>query len=295
MSCTTPAVVMAARKADELSWSPGPWLTEVAPRLGLPGFAVASVTVDRMTTQVVATSRGLLPAVTIAHRVGIYRATIAKHTAVFTVNLAIFREIKLALDHVQPSPAFSTMVACGIAGVPCSSLQYNWTIQDTYAYHGARAQVAEESFLRAKVAPGLVWCFLRAGCGTGGGLYFGPSVARQLKRSLPPSWTLHDSTLSFIAGLVTGASGSLATQWVHNVTLVAGRMAALGAALQAPHYTTVALRQAWAEMGVSILYRNFGPRMVINAFTVGVLSLSNIFHRPELSGSRYRPELSVSR
>ena len=284
MSCTTPAVVLAARRADELSWSPGPWLTEVAPRLGVPGFAVASVTVDRMTTQVVSTSRGLLPAVTIAHRVGIYRATIAKQTVAFTSYLALTREIKLALDRVQPSPAFSVMVACGVAGVPCSSLQYNWTIQDTYAYHRTRAQVASESFLRANVAPGLVWCFLRAGCGTGGGLYFGPSVARRLERSLPAGWTLHDSTLSFVAGLLTGASGSLATQWVHNVTLVAGRMAALGATLQAPHYTAVALRQAWTEMGVSILYRNFGPRMVINAFMVGVLSLSNIFHRPELSG-----------
>ena len=77
--------------------------------------------------------------------------------------------------------------------------------------------------------------------------------------------------------LLTGASGSLATQWVHNVTLVAGRMAALGATLQAPHHTTVALRSACSEMGVSILYRNFGPRMVISAFTVGVLSLSTSF------------------
>ena len=87
--------------------------------------------------------------------------------------------------------------------------------------------------------------------------------------------------------LLTGASGSLATQWVHNVTLVAGRMAALGATLQAPHHTTVALRSACSEMGVSILYRNFGPRMVISKRLHGRgAQLVHIFHRPELSGWR---------
>ena len=131
-----------------------------------------------------------------------------------------------------------------------------------------------------------MWCFLRAGCGTGGGLYFGPSVAAAMERASPAGWgsALPEGVTPFLAGLLTGAAGSLATQGVHNVTLVAGRMAALGERVQAPHYTTVALRAAWAELGVAILYCNFGPRMAINAFTVGVLSLCNIFARPEVSG-----------
>ena len=80
-----------------------------------------------------------------------------------------------------------------------------------------------------------------------------------------------------------GSVGSLATQGAHNVTLVAGRMAALGECTQAPHYTTEALRVAWREMGVRVFYLNFGPRLVINAVTVAVLNLCDIFHRPELS------------
>ena len=53
---------------------------------------------------------------------------------------------------------------------------------------------------------------------------------------------------------------------------------------QAPHYTTVALRAAVREMGPAVLWRNFAPRMVINAVTVAVLNVCDIFHRPELSG-----------
>ena len=267
------------------------WSTEVAPRVGAAGFAVSSVTIDRMTTQVVATSQGRLPAVTAAHRADIYRATILKQTALTSLQYVLTRELKLALDSVQPSPALSVMVACGAAGVPCSSLQYNWCIQDTYAFHGTLAPSSEgglAGFVRAKVAPGLLWCFLRAGCGTGGGLYCGPSAAAAIERAAPAGWAPPERATPFLAGLLTGAGGSLATQCVHNVTLVAGRMAALGERAQAPHYTTVALRQAWAEMGPAIFYRNFGPRMVINAFTVAVLSVCDIFASPEVSGWRRR-------
>ena len=254
-----------------------------------------------MALQVAATSQGLLPVSTLSHRLAIYRATIAKQSALTALQYALTRELKFALDAVQPSPALSTMVATGLLGVPCSSLSYNWAIQDTYKFHGALAprkphETGLIGFARAKVAPGLLWCFLRAGCGTGGALYCGPTVAAALRQHmvLPAASSggdgqragrcLPERAASLSAGLLTGALFSLATQCVHNVTLVAGRMAALGEAAQAPHYTTVALRQAWREMGGAIFFANFGPRMAINAVTVGVLNLCDIFHAPELSG-----------
>ena len=273
------------------------WPTDVAPRVGAAGFCAASVTVDRMALQVAATSQGLLPVATPAHRLAIYRATIAKQAALTTLQYGLTRELKFALDAVQPSPALSTVVATGLLGVPCSSLSYNWAIQDAYGFHGALAsrkphETGLTGFARAKVAPGLLWCFLRAGCGTGGALYCGPSVAAALRQhvALPAvasgggAGRLPERAASLSAGLLTGAAFSLATQCIHNITLVAGRMAALGEAAQAPHYTTVALRQAWREMGGAIFYANFGPRMAINAVTVGVLNLCDIFHAPELSG-----------
>lgn len=270
-----------------------PWITEVAPRLGFAGFSVASVTVDRMATQVVGTSDGRLPPVTTAHRLSIYRATIAKQTALTGLQFASTRELKLALDRAQPSPALSVMVACGLTGVPCSSLQYNWAIQDTYRFYGHAPPGGAPGlagFLRQKVAPGLPWCFLRAGCGTGGGLHFGPTAAAGFAEAWraargPAAAPLPERAARLAGGLATGAAASLATQGVHNVTLVAGRMAALGERAQAPHYSTVALAAAWREMGPAVLYRNFAPRMVISASTVAVLNVCDIFRRPEISGA----------
>ena len=112
------------------------WALEVAPRLGVAGFVVGSVTLDRMVTQVADTSQGRLPAATAAARAGVYRATIAKQAAISGAQYLATREIKLALDAVQPSAALSVVVACGLAGVPFSSLQYNSIIVDVWRYHG---------------------------------------------------------------------------------------------------------------------------------------------------------------
>ncbi|CAE8735004.1 unnamed protein product, partial [Polarella glacialis] len=261
---------------------------EVGPRVGMAGFAVASVTIERTASQVVKTSQGRLPLMTLGQRWGLYRATIGKHVGLMFLQYSGTREMRLALDQ-RIHPALSVICACGLMGVPCSSLQYNWAIQDTYRHFQILppASTGPLGFLRQKVAPGLCWCFIRAGCGTGGALYFGPSVTAQVEALgrglLPPpaNGGGGEASLkvfaSFAGGLTTGALGSLATQWVHNITLVAGRMAALGEVAQAPHYTTIAARAAWNEMGISLLYMNFPQRMVINAVTVGVLNACDIF------------------
>eukprot|EP00931_Biecheleriopsis_adriatica_P124585 TRINITY_DN99731_c0_g1_i1.p1 TRINITY_DN99731_c0_g1~~TRINITY_DN99731_c0_g1_i1.p1 ORF type:complete len:217 (-),score=28.14 TRINITY_DN99731_c0_g1_i1:27-581(-) len=181
----------------------------------------------------------------------------------------------------------SIMIACGTMGVPFSSLQYNWAIQDTYRHFKIDPPEVQgmASFLRQKMAPGLPWAFLRAGCGTGGGIYYGPTVSTFIDEAVRTQGCHMSSWLTnFLGGLVTGAFGSLATQWVHNITLVAGRMAALGSRQQAPHYTTVALATAWKEMGMGLFYANFPQRMAINAVTVATLNLCDIFYRPDISG-----------
>jgi len=259
------------------------WASEALPRCGIAGFLIAAVTVERGVKQTHATSLGQLPKVaTNSHRLGIFRASIAKQSLLTTGQYVATREIKLLLDRWHCPPWLSLVVACGLAGVPFSSLQYNWVIQDTYAYHGFPPPPLDGGFLRIKVAPGLAWCFMRAGCGTGGALYFGPSMTARVQQF--PCHAGYEELPSQLArlggGLITGAIGSLATQGVHNITLVAGRMAALGAQKQAPHYTVVAAKAAWQEMGVRMFYLNFGPRMAINAVSVSVLNLCDIFRAP---------------
>merc|ERR1712187_703573 len=85
------------------------------------------------------------------------------------------------------------------------------------------------AFLRQKLAPGLPWAFIRAAFGTGSGLYFGPKAAVTIEESLQNVGCDVPSRMTIVAGsLFTGAIASVATQGAHNVTLVAGRMAALG-------------------------------------------------------------------
>ncbi|CAE7236145.1 unnamed protein product [Symbiodinium necroappetens] len=252
---------------------------EVIPRLGTASVITAAVTIERMISQSVRTSSGRLPAATLSDRWSIFRGTIGKQAALNFLQFGITREMRLALDHVVP-PSVSIMFACGAVGVPFSSLQYNWTIQDTYRHFKVEPPVAAGflGFVRQNVAPGIFWAFLRAGCGTGGSLYWGPSVADQMQnRAKAYGLQLPGPLCSFLAGLATGASGSLATQWIHNVSLVAGRMSALGETTQAPHYTTAALYKARRELGLSLVYANFGSRMAINAVSVALLNACDIF------------------
>lgn len=277
----------AAASSPSSSPSASRWATEVAPRLGAAGFTVATVTIDRTAWMVVGTSAGRLPDLGRADRLRIYRQTVGKQTVLTFGQYFLTREIKLGLDTVQPAPALSTMVACGLTGVPFSSLQYNWAIQDTYRYFGAPppASPGFAGFLKQKVAPGVAWSFLRASFGTGGGLYFGPHAGARADAALRSCGLEPPATASkVLGGLFSGAAMALATQWIHNVALVGGRMAAVGETAQSPHYTGVALRTAWREMGPSMLYLNFPSRMVIQAVTVCILNACDIFHAPEISG-----------
>lgn len=250
-------------------------------RVGLSGFGVATITIERMASQVRNISQGRLPEMTVGRRWGMYRATIGKQTALMFLQCTGTRELRLAFDQVLPYPALSVMLAAGLSGVPGSSIQYNWIIRDTYRYFKFEVPV---SSVWDAVLPGIFWAFVRAGVCTGGGLYAGPFVSAALNEKFVTAGVEPNATITTLAGgLISGATGSLVTQWAHNITLVAGRMAALGANTEAPHYTISAARASWREMGVSLLYLNFPQRTLINAVTVSMLNFFDIFHRPELS------------
>eukprot|EP00933_Yihiella_yeosuensis_P043782 TRINITY_DN3873_c3_g2_i1.p1 TRINITY_DN3873_c3_g2~~TRINITY_DN3873_c3_g2_i1.p1 ORF type:complete len:286 (-),score=12.88 TRINITY_DN3873_c3_g2_i1:109-966(-) len=273
-------------------WSPKPglYLTEVLPRLSTAGFATGSITIERCLSQVVNTSEGRIPHASWSHAAQLFKSSILKHMGLVSFQYFGTRELKHSLDQVLPYPAISMFIACGALGVPCSSLQYNWAIQDTYRLFKFDApRVSSFSdFWRAKVSPGLVWCFARASFGTGGSLYYGPSVTAHIDSLVNDAGSGKTDKPSMLikclGGFITGACGSLATQNVHNITLVAGRMAALGETHGAPYFTRSAMITAWKEMGFGIFYLNFPQRTIINAVTISVLNMCDIFHRPDISG-----------
>uniref|UniRef100_A0A7S0B1X5 Uncharacterized protein n=1 Tax=Pyrodinium bahamense TaxID=73915 RepID=A0A7S0B1X5_9DINO len=264
------------------------YCSEVVPRVGLAAFAIATVTIERMAQQVVNTSNNpKLPGMTAARALDIYRKTIPKQWVLMVMQFGGVREMKLGLDSLQVPAALSTMLACGVMGVPGSSLQYNWAIQDTYKSFGYQPprHSTIAGFYRQQVAPGLPWAFARASLGTGSAVYLGPAATGRIDacvrggEGLGPPGPL----TKLLGGLVSGGACSVATQWIHNIALVAGRMAAMGDTTQAPYFTTAAMRVAWREFGPSVLYLNFPQRMVINAVTVAVLNACDIFGRTDLS------------
>merc|ERR1719382_1728968 len=61
-------------------------------------------------------------------KLALFKATIGKQATITFAQFFGTRELKFALDYIQPYPALSLMAAAGLTGVPCSSLQYNLII-----------------------------------------------------------------------------------------------------------------------------------------------------------------------
>jgi len=259
------------------------WLRECGPRLLTAGIGVSLVTIDRTIPQVVATSGGRLPTMPFLTRARMCGLFIPKQGVLKTGQFVAMREVKLSLDQYLPS-SLSTMLAYGLTGVPFQSVIYNTLISDTYKFHTGQAAGVNLREMARGVMPGIVWCFIRECCATGGGLYFGPilkqKVVSELEergKAMPP-----ELALRFSSGLVCGAFCALGTQWLHNATLTAGRMAAVGDTKGAPHYTMSSMRGAYAELGGKMFYLNYPQRMMVIAGASAMLNLLDIFHRPDL-------------
>lgn len=262
------------------------WITEVAPRLGLASFSIAAVVINGGAKMAVDTSAGRLPTLTPACHRAILQASIRKQMGFHLVWCASIRELKFVFESFKMPPLLSTMCAAGCIGVPLASLHWNHAIQDTYVYFKMPLPRVGGlmDYYRLKIAPGIMWSFVRGAGATGAGLHLGPSASAFVGNQLKLNDALPKDVINLTGGLTSGILCAVATQWAHNVALIAGRMAALGEKTQAPYYTRLAVHQAWKEMGLSMLYSGLATRVPVTAATVAALHVCNLFHRPDFSG-----------
>jgi len=234
--------------------------------------------------QVVKTSDGAMGRLSMAlwARMGL-RIT-PKAGGLKAVQYGVMREMKLGLDAAGCNPSLSKMLAFGVVGTGFQSIIYNLLISDMYKiYSGKAAGNFSLSVLAQGTMPGIVWCFGRETFSMGAGIALQPFVTSFAQRKLKErGYEAPDLVLRCVTGFMTGGVTALGTQWLHNTTLVAGRMAAQEVLREAPHYTIGSIRRTYQELGMAMFYTNYPQRMTLIAGAVGLLSLCDIFHKPEL-------------
>eukprot|EP00440_Ansanella_granifera_P015627 gb/GFBE01016978.1/.p1 GENE.gb/GFBE01016978.1/~~gb/GFBE01016978.1/.p1 ORF type:complete len:318 (+),score=74.74 gb/GFBE01016978.1/:1-954(+) len=275
--------------SDPLSWFKV-WGTEVLPRTAVAGNVIGLILVNSTMPQVVKTSDGKMPPLTRAMWVRMAVRITPIAGGLKTAQYAVMREMKLALDQVV-HPGLSTMLSFGVVGTLFQSVIYNTLIAEMYkVYTGeVRAKPGFGELVRG-VQPGIVWCFGRECFSMGGGLYLGPFVKARLAAMLKDESGGHsvggvqisEGVMRFGSGFLSGACTAFGTQWMHNVSLVAGRLAAAKEARGAPYYTGAAWNTAYKELGPAVFYMNYPQRMCLIAGAVALLNCVDIFHRPEL-------------
>jgi len=267
-----------------VSHTPGyHWLSEVAPRLGCAGGVIGLILVNSTMPQVVKTSGGRMPKLGPAVWGKMVFYITPKAGGLKAVQYGVMREMKLTLDKVVP-PGIATMLSFGIVGTFFQSIIYNTLIADMYKIHMGKEK--ERLSLRALargLAPGFVWCFARESGAMGGGLWLGPPLKAEIEIKLKERGIeVPEQGLRFLGGFCSGAFTAIATQWLHNTTLYAGRMAATNEVVGAPFYTGSSIKACWGELGYRMFYSNYPQRMTLIAGAVALLNMLDIFHRPDL-------------
>jgi hypothetical protein len=261
------------------------YTSEVVPRLFTAGGVIGVILTSSTIPQVVRTSEGRIGSLSWATKGRMFAVITPKAAGYKAIQYGLMREMKAVLDPVV-GPAASKVIAFGAIGTLFQSVIYNTLIADMYAIHTGKAKEAAPFNLRAffrGIAPGVVWCFGREGGSMGGGLVLQPIVKEHVEARLrEANLEVPEIPLKFATGVLSGAGTALATQWLHNITLYAGRMNAVGEVKEAPHYTIGSIRACYQELGVSMFYKNFPLRMNLIAGAVGLFSLIDLFHRPEL-------------
>eukprot|EP00906_Rhabdomonas_costata_P027338 RCo038839 len=254
---------------------------DLGARIGIAGTAVSCATIAFTYPQVSALSKGVIPVPTLASTGGLFGKAIVFQTVVKISQYALLRELKMWMDQtVSPgTPGLNTMLAYGITGVPIQSVLYNRLISDIYHYHGASPPASKLSglaavkeFVAKKIAPGIVWTFIRECGATGGALVVGPEIRKELDKV---AGTEYPAMNRFVSGLIAGAICAFLTQWMHNSALKAGSMAEMG---EKPT-TLSCLKRVHSEMGMQLIYRNYGRRMMVIACASAVLNLCDIFKK----------------
>mmetsp|Transcript_112268 Transcript_112268/g.267640 ORF Transcript_112268/g.267640 Transcript_112268/m.267640 type:complete len:304 (-) Transcript_112268:241-1152(-) len=265
------------------------WGSEVVPRVSVAGGVIGLILVNSTMPQVVRTSDGKMPQLSRQMWIRMCLRITPLAGGLKAAQYAVMREMKLSLDQVL-HPAASTMLAFGVIGTGFQSVIYNTLISEMYKIYTGKAKTMSMKELARGVQPGIVWCFARESLSMGGGLYLGPVVKTKLAAVLKDDDGKHsiggvhlsEGVLRFGSGFLSGACTAFATQWVHNVSLFAGRLAATGEAQGAPFYTGAAWSRAYKELGMSVFYANYPHRMCLIAGAVALLNFVDIFHRPEL-------------
>lgn len=267
------------------------WSGEVVPRIACASGVVGFMTANTMIPQVVKTSAGRMPQLSTGMWGKMCLAITPKAAGLKAAQYFAMRELKLSLDRVIPS-APATMLSFGVAGTFFQSVIYNSLITDMYRiYEGVEKPRASFKALLDGLRPGFFLCFGRECFSMGGGIVLGPVVKRHLQGALGARGVelSSDYPLRFAAGFLSGGCTALSTQWLHNATLMAGRMKALGDPHGAPYYTMTSLRAAHKELGLRLFFLNFPQRMGLVATGVGVMNMVDIFHRPDLIAMRALP------
>jgi len=261
----------------------GAWVREVAPRLGIAGGVIGIILVNSTMPQVVSTSDGRMPKLSAGVWARMACYITPKAAGLKFVQYGVMREMKLTMDKYIPAGA-STMLAFGVVGTFFQSIIYNTLIADMYKIHGgvAKAKLDFKQLARG-LQPGFVWCFGRECFSMGGGLWLGPYVTAGVKKAVSErGLDVPDYPLRFSCGFLSGSVTAFATQWLHNTTLYAGRLAAVEEPVGAPYYTRASLMTAWNEMGPRMVWANYPQRMCLIAGAVGLMNMVDIFHRPDL-------------
>ena len=255
-----------------LSWS------GVFPNLCVSATSISMATVAFTYPQLSTVSKGLLPPPTLGNTVKVLAKTMPFQIPVKFGQFSCMRWLKYRLDDASPgTKPLNTMVAYGTTGVPFQSVLYNQCIGDIYKFHGLSppqlggASLAEKAktLFWKKVYPGIAWCFCRESCATGGALVLGPALMPIYEPYLGEYPTLH----RFTSGLTAGACTAFLTQWLHNTCLTAGSMAEMG---EDPA-TFAVLRRTYENLGTSMVYRNYGRRMIVIACASASLNVFPLF------------------
>mmetsp|Transcript_4405 Transcript_4405/g.10221 ORF Transcript_4405/g.10221 Transcript_4405/m.10221 type:complete len:310 (-) Transcript_4405:33-962(-) len=265
------------------------WGTEVVPRVSVAGGVIGLILVNSTMPQVVRTSDGLMPQISRSMWIRMCLRITPLAGGLKAAQYAVMREMKLTLDQVC-HPAVSTMLAFGVIGTGFQSVIYNTLISEMYKIYTGKAKTVTMGELARGIRPGIVWCFGRESVAMGAGLYLGPVVKARLAASLRDEQGdsrvggvhIPEGVMRFGSGFLSGACTAFGTQFMHNVSLYAGRLAATNEPKGAPYYTTEAWRTAYKELGMSVFYLNYPHRMCLIAGAVALLNFVDIFHRPEM-------------
>mmetsp|Transcript_98564 Transcript_98564/g.275330 ORF Transcript_98564/g.275330 Transcript_98564/m.275330 type:complete len:292 (-) Transcript_98564:402-1277(-) len=276
----TPSVPSLAVTASVSPWSHD-FVTHLVPRCAGASLPIAAVTVERTIPQAVNLSAGALPPCSATARLAIVRSSIVPSFGLKFAQLALFREMKFAMDKHSPATmAVHAPVAWGITNVPAQSAMYAMAINGTWKHFGMapplKGGIAE--FVRLKIMPGILWTFLREGFATGGGLTLGPHVQKHI--DLATNGALSPFASKFTSGLLAGWACAFATMFPHNCALTAARMAQNG-----ENPTTMScMRQVMKELGLfRALTLNFQQRCTVIAVVVGCLNTADVMARPDLA------------